>query len=110
MKYLLYCVFFFWGFLLFSQNKEVLYGLDETPQALLLNPGARVSNSLHFGIPLISHLHFNGGSSGVSAYDIFQKSSIDINTRISKYDIRIGRPRFFYSDTTVRNFKFWLEK
>ena len=79
MKYLLYCVFFFWGFLLFSQNKEILYGLDETPQALLLNPGARISNSFHIGIPLISHLHFNGGSSGVSAYDIFQKSMLFVN-------------------------------
>jgi hypothetical protein len=72
MKYLFSCVFFFCGFLLFSQNKEVLYGLDETPQSLMLNPGTRIVNKFHFGIPLMSHFHFNGGSSGVSAYDIFK--------------------------------------
>ena len=111
MKYLLYCVFFFWGFLLFSQNKEVLYGLDETPQALLLNPGARVSNSFHIGIPLISHLHFNGGSSGVSAYDIFQKSSVDINTRITNTISELNDRDFFTTTQQLEILNFgWKNK
>ena len=111
MKYLLYCVFFLWGFLLFSQNKEVLYGLDETPQALLLNPGARVSNSLHIGIPLISHLHFNGGSSGVSAYDIFQKSSVDINTRIINKISELNDRDFFTTTQQLEILNFgWKNK
>ena len=95
MKYLFSCVFFFCGFLLFSQNKEVLYGLDETPQSLMLNPGTRIVNKFHFGIPLMSHFHFNGGSSGVSAYDIFQTSSIDINTRIRNKIFELDDRDFF---------------
>jgi len=106
MKYLLYCIFFFWGFSLFSQNKEVLYGLDETPQALLLNPGTRISNKYHFGIPLISHLHFNGGSSGISAYDIFQNTSVDINTRIRKKISELDGRDFFTASQQLEILNF----
>ncbi len=70
------------AFIAIAQNKQVLYGMDEVPQSLLLNPGSIVSQKAHYGIPFLSQIHFNGGSSGVSAYDIFGKSDVDINTRI----------------------------
>jgi hypothetical protein len=85
----------FWIVSLLSQNKEVLYGLEETPQAMLLNPGSRISYEYHFGVPLLSHIHVNGGSSGVSVYDIFQESSVDINTRISNKIFELENTDFF---------------
>ena len=66
----------------FAQNKQVLYGLEEVPQSLLLNPGVKVPQKMHFGIPFLSQFHVNGGASGVSVFDIFGNSSVDINTRI----------------------------
>ena len=95
MKYLITCVFMFWIVSLLSQSKEVLYGLEETPQAMLLNPGSRISYEYHFGVPLLSHIHVNGGSSGVSVYDIFQESSVDINTRISNKIFELENTDFF---------------
>ena len=95
MKNLITCVFMFWVISLFSQNKEVLYGLKETPQAMLLNPGSRISYKYHFGIPFLSHIHFNGGSSGVSVYDIFQESNVDINTRIRNKIFELENTDFF---------------
>ncbi len=95
MKYLITCVFMFWVITLFSQNKEVLYGLEETPQAMLLNPGSRISYDYHFGVPFLSHIHINGGSSGVSVYDIFQESSLDINTRIRNKIFELENTDFF---------------
>ena len=85
----------FWIVSLLSQSKEVLYGLEETPQAMLLNPGSRISYEYHFGVPLLSHIHVNGGSSGVSVYDIFQESSVDINTRISNKIFELENTDFF---------------
>ena len=46
MKNLITCVFMFWVISLLSQNKEVLYGLEETPQGISQSvrqsaPGAR---------------------------------------------------------------------
>ncbi|SDX10761.1 hypothetical protein SAMN05444411_103109 [Lutibacter oricola] len=69
-------------FLSTAQNKQLLYGFDELPQTLLLNPGAEVSNKFHVGVPLLSGMHLNGGFSGFSAYDIFKDDGVAINTKI----------------------------
>lgn len=70
------------GFFAISQNKQILYGFDDIPQSLLVNPGLEVDQEMHIGIPLLSQIHFNGGSSGVTIYDIFQDTNTDINDRI----------------------------
>nr|WP_321247926.1 DUF5723 family protein [uncultured Psychroserpens sp.] len=75
-------ILLFYSFLAFSQNKEVLYDFNDIPQTLNLNPGALIEFDKHFGIPLLSQFHFNFGSSGVSAYDIFKDDGVDINTKI----------------------------
>ena len=85
----------FWAISLLSQNKEVLYGLEETPQGMLLNPGSRISYDYHFGVPFLSQIHVNGGSSGVSVYDIFQESNVDINTRIRNKIFELENRDFF---------------
>ena len=111
MKYLITCVFMFWIVSLLSQNKEVLYGLEETPQAMLLNPGSRISYEYHFGVPLLSHIHVNGGSSGVSVYDIFQESSLDINTRISNKIFELENTDFFTATQQLEILNFgWKNK
>lgn len=66
----------------FAQNKQVLYGFSEIPQSLLLNPGAKVDNKGYFGIPLLSHIHVNAGSSGISVYDLFAKDGRDFNLKL----------------------------
>ena len=66
----------------FSQNKQVLYNWDVSPQSLLLNPSSSVDQKYHFGIPFLSGFHFNGGSSGVTIFDIFADDGVDINDKI----------------------------
>lgn len=75
---------FFCSFFAFSQNKQLLYGLTDVPQSLLLNPGGKTPYSKVYGIPLFSQIHLSAGSSGVTVYDIFQESDYDINTHISQ--------------------------
>ena len=111
MKYLITCVFMFWVITLLSQNKEVLYGLEETPQAMLLNPGSRISYDYHFGVPFLSQMHVNGGSSGVSVYDIFQESSVDINTRIRNKIYELENTDFFTATQQLEILNFgWKNK
>ncbi len=64
-----------------SQNKQILYGFSEIPQSLLLNPGGNIDNKGYFGIPLLSHIHFNGSSSNVSVYDFFADDGRDFNVK-----------------------------
>jgi hypothetical protein len=64
-----------------SQNKQLLYGFSEIPQSLLQNPGGEVSNSWYFGIPLLSHIHFNGGVKGSTVYKAFADNGVDFNVK-----------------------------
>ncbi|GAA4238508.1 hypothetical protein GCM10022291_29240 [Postechiella marina] len=65
-----------------GQNKQILYGFSEIPQALIQNPGGQVTNKWYFGIPLLSHIHFNSGSSGISVYDLFADNGVNFNTKL----------------------------
>ncbi len=66
---------------LYSQNKPLLYGVNDLPQSLLLNPGAEHTYDTFLGVPLLSGVYVSGGSSGVSVWDIFRREG-DINTKI----------------------------
>ncbi len=66
----------------YSQNKQVLYGFNEIPQSLLINPGASITNDWYMGIPLFSHIHANFGASGVSVYDVFADDGRDFNQKL----------------------------
>ncbi|MFH4965039.1 DUF5723 family protein [Gaetbulibacter sp. M235] len=79
------CLFFMIvSFLSWSQNKQILYGFSEIPQSLLINPGGKVTNDWCFGIPLLSHIHVNAGTSGVTVYDLFANDGLDFNLKLQK--------------------------
>jgi hypothetical protein len=78
-----------------AQNKQVLYGFEEVPQALLLNPGVKVPQKSHFGIPFLSQIHISAGASGLSTFDIFGNSNVDINTRIRNKIFEMSEKDFF---------------
>lgn len=78
----------------FAQNKQILYGYSEIPQALLLNPGGQIKNTGFFGIPLISHIHANAGTSGVTLYDLFADNGVDFNVKL-RNAVYNSKPRNF---------------
>ncbi|MEM7186553.1 MAG: DUF5723 family protein [Bacteroidota bacterium] len=78
-----------------AQNKQVMYGFEEIPQALMVNPGSVVPQKAHFGIPFLSQFHVNGGASGVSTFDIFGNTGEDINTRIRNKIFEMSDRDFF---------------
>lgn len=67
----------------FSQNKQLLYDFAELPQTLLLNPGANTSSKFYIGMPLLSGISFNFGSSGFSPRDIFEDNNVSFNDKVS---------------------------
>jgi hypothetical protein len=95
MRIIFICIAVIWTSGLFSQNKQLIYGVKEIPQSLLVNPGGIVEQKYHFGIPFLSQFHVNGGSSGVSVYDIFQDSESDINDRITNALKNLDNKDFF---------------
>ncbi|TRW98029.1 DUF5723 family protein [Flavobacterium gawalongense] len=65
-----------------SQNKQILYNFTSVPQSLMTNPGSDVKYKWYFGIPLLSGISANVGSSGFSAYDLFANDGVDFNVKL----------------------------
>ncbi|MFV5685388.1 DUF5723 family protein [Flavobacterium sp. GB2R13] len=65
-----------------SQNKQILYNFTSVPQSLMTNPGSDVKYKGYFGIPLLSGISANIGSSGFSAYDLFANDGVDFNVKL----------------------------
>ena len=66
----------------FSQNKQILYNFSSVPQSLLTNPGSDFKYNWYFGVPLLSGISANIGSSGFSAYDLFANNGVDFNVKL----------------------------
>lgn len=66
----------------FAQNKELLYNFTSIPQSSLVNPGADVAYKFYFGVPVLSGISANLGSSSFSAYDLFANNGVDFNAKI----------------------------
>ncbi|HEY4618941.1 MAG TPA: DUF5723 family protein [Flavobacterium sp.] len=65
-----------------SQNKQILYNFRTVPQSLLTNPGADFKYNYYFGVPLLSGISLNVGSTGFSTYDLFANNGVDFNTKL----------------------------
>ncbi len=95
----------------FGQNKQILYGFEEIPQSLLVNPGGKVPQKSHFGIPFLSHFHLNGGASGVSTFDIFGNEGGTINDRIQAKIFEMDDKDFFTATQQLEIINFgWRAK
>jgi hypothetical protein len=64
-----------------AQNRQLLYNSNDLPQTLLSNPGSQHHFDSYIGVPFLSGLSANAGSSGVSVWDIFKEGG-DINQNI----------------------------
>ena len=83
MRIIIFCIAVFWTSELISQNKQLIYGVKEIPQSLLVNPGGIVEQQYHFGIPFLSQFHdsaFNIGSDGSISRGGREVSGIPTNT------------------------------
>ncbi|SDS55345.1 DUF5723 family protein [Gramella sp. MAR_2010_147] len=79
----------------FGQNKPLLYSVDDLPQSLMQNPGARIDFTRHFGVPFFSQIHLSAGSTGVTAHDIFSDADSNVNDRVRGVMNRITAGDYF---------------
>ena len=111
MKKILFFYIVFGLSIAISQNKQVLYNWDVTPQSLLLNPGSYVNENYYVGIPFLSQFHLNVGSSGVSVFDVFANDGVDINTKIRNTIFDLSARDFFTATQQLDILNFgWRSK
>ncbi|WP_300434178.1 DUF5723 family protein [Christiangramia sp.] len=82
MRKIVLILFLFSSLLSFGQNKPLLYNVDDLPQSLMQNPGARIDFTRHIGVPFFSQIHLFAGSTGVTAHDIFSDEDPNVNARV----------------------------
>lgn len=106
-----------------SAQQKLLYGFAETPQTLLLNPGAETNYRYHIGIPFLSGFSVNLSSTNLVLGDLFLNDGIDfsqkVNNAIDKLDnddyihlntsIDVLNGGFRYDDKTYLSFGFYQE-
>ena len=80
---------------LHAQNKQLLYGFTDVPQQMLLNPGAQIDYKGFIGVPLLSHIHFNAGVTGFSAFDVFADDGRDFNQKLQDVVYDMDAKDFF---------------
>ena len=82
MRQFITCALLILESVLLAQNKAVLYNFTAIPQSLSLNPGADVTYRWYAGVPLLSGISANVGSTGFSAYDLFADNGVNFNTKL----------------------------
>ena len=106
----LFSIGLFWASVaMHGQNKQLLYDFVEIPQAAMVNPGVATDFQWYSGIPVLSGLAFQAGSSGLSVNDIFANDGIDINDKIRDRAISGMTPKDELSGTfqiDILNFGF----
>lgn len=82
-----------------AQNKQILYDFTEIPQALMVNPGMSTDFQWFAGIPALSGISVQAGSSGISVSDLFADDGLDFNTKVRDRAINGMSPRDELSGT-----------
>ena len=95
-----------------KSKQKLAFSFGETPQTLLLNPGAETNFKSHYGIPMLSDFSFNLGLTGFNLNDLFSNDSRDFRTRFEGVLNKINSTDYinFNTKIDVLNVGFRLDK
>lgn len=121
-KFLLF-YFLLVSFYSYTQNKQILYDFADLPQTLLLNPGLETNYKYHVGLPLLSGISTEFGSTGFVISEIFSNDNKTINDKVASVlqnldtrdhlklnaQIEVLNAGFRYDEKTYLSFGFYQE-
>ena len=89
-----------------AQNMQLLYDFDQLPQNLLLNPGTEVDYDKHFGVPLLSNLYLDFGSSNknVSYNSLIKEGEDNSDALRNLYDLGLTPGEVFVFNQQIEVF------
>ena len=67
-----------------KSQQKLAFSFGESPQTLLLNPGAETNFRSHYGIPMLSDFSFDIGLTGFNLTDLFSNDSRAFRTRFEQ--------------------------
>jgi hypothetical protein len=104
-------------------QQQLAYSFGETPQTLMLNPGAETNFKYHYGIPIFTNVSVNSGITGFDLSELFLANNQDFDVKfrrvLNKVDehdyinfntrIDILNGGYRYDDRTYLSFGFYEE-
>ena len=86
------------SFCAFSQQ-QLNFSFAESPQTLLLNPGAETNFKYHYGIPVVSNFYFDAKSTSFSLDDLFLDNDIGFTNKLKSVLDSGGDNEYFTINT-----------
>jgi hypothetical protein len=95
-----------------KSQQKLAFSFAESPQTLLLNPGAETNFRSHYGIPMLSNFSFDLGITGFTLNDLFSNDSRAFKTRFEAVLNKINSTDYvsFNTQVEVLNVGFRLDK
>ncbi len=82
-------------------QQKLLFGFGETPQTLLLNPGAETNYRYHVGVPFLSGLAVNVGSTNLVLADLFLNDGVDFSLKVNRTIDKLDSKDYIYLNTSI---------
>lgn len=82
-------------------QQKLLYGFGETPQTLLLNPGAETNYRYHVGVPFLSGFAVNLGSTDLVLADLFLNDGVDFSLKVNRTIDKLDSDDYIYFNTSI---------
>lgn len=95
-----------------KSQQKLAFSFGESPQTLLLNPGAETNFKSHYGIPMLSDFSFDIGLTGFNLNDLFSNDSRAFKTRFEEVLNKINSTDYmsFNTKIDILNVGFRLNK
>jgi len=84
-----------------NAQQKLSFSFGETPQNLLLNPGAETNFRSHYGIPVFSNFSFTAGFTGFTLADLFSNDSRDFNLKFEEVLNNIDSDDYININTVI---------
>ena len=76
-------------------QQQLAYSFGETPQTLMLNPGAETNFQYHYGVPVFSNVSFNAGMKGFDLSDLFLKDNRPFDLKFQDLLSQVSETDYF---------------
>lgn len=92
-------IFLMWSLLSISYGthaqQQLAYSFGETPQTLMLNPGAETNFKYHYGVPVFSNVSFNAGMKGFDLSDLFLRDNRPFDLKFQDLLSQVSETDYF---------------
>ena len=82
-------------------QQQLAFSFVESPQTLMLNPGAETNFSSHYGVPILSNVNISFGNTGFQMRDLFLNDSRDFNLKFKEVLTKIDARDYFQMGAVI---------